>query len=610
MVVTGYTGTKTAPAGMKATGTPGVYVAGSSSGSGAVVGSNIVNSGGQAIGAANPHDATSYNPKTDPKSTAYDSNYVAPTTQATPAVSTAQPSPTTVQATPFTNNRSDAITALSSKGNTSPTEDQIGAQMIAAAQPVKSPYQTAADSLKGKALPNDPGVAKGMASDAVKAATPNQPNIPPTTPQVDNFFATNSGVQDVSQSLQDFLSPESTRNDISTQMSKLMGDQQDLSSEKLQLMNMNNIMAGTPDDIRTEITKANGFATNSQVEAMAVARNKTLLTQASFLQDQISNTQSIVANDTSLLNYEKDMANTQFTQRMAMLNYQQTNTNNMLNATKSSYDNIVSKVGYSGLLASMNDDPTLTANAEHILGLGQGGLSQLATQANTQQIKDDLAIQGMQLDNKQKEQNLAGSTGDKVQQKLEQDYRTILVKEVSSRSGTLGTEDAKVNQANHLASLINQYYDPKTGAYNVPKSQYGELVLGLAGMISKTGTPTDSQVDNINQRTAKGDLAGALTYITGAPVTGTTQAIMQNLIDSIDRQANTAVQNREAGLSVLRGLKPTDLDPTRAAALEKNTLVPYTGITKGNVQPSQGLVAPIDMPDGYYQASDGLLYKK
>lgn len=210
-----------------------------------------------------------------------------------------------------------------------------------------------------------------------------------------------------------------------------------------------------------------------------------------------------------------------------------------------------------------------------------------ATQSEVAQIiKGSKTYQGEQLDNQLKSAQIskiysdqASIANDKTQQALEQQYRQILVKEVSSRSGTVGTEDAKVAQANHLASLMDQYYDPKTGNYNVPQAQYGELVLGLAGMLSKTGTPTDSQVQSITTATAKGDLNKALQYATGSPQNGSTQAVIKNLADSIDRQARTAESNREAGLNVLRGLAPTDLEPTRAAALEQNTLVPYSGIS-------------------------------
>ncbi len=167
---------------------------------------------------------------------------------------------------------------------------------------------------------------------------------------------------------------------------------------------------------------------------------------------------------------------------------------------------------------------------------------------------------------------------DKVQQKLEQEYRSVLLKEVSNRSGTLGTEDAKVAQANHAAAIFQQYYDPKTGNYNVPKAQYGELVYDVAGLLSKTGTPTDLIIKDITQKTAYGDLAKFGTYVTGTPFTGTTQEILKQLADSIDRQAQVAEQNRQDEVNRLQYLKPTDLDPARAAALEQGNLTQYTGV--------------------------------
>ncbi len=203
-----------------------------------------------------------------------------------------------------------------------------------------------------------------------------------------------------------------------------------------------------------------------------------------------------------------------------------------------------------------------------------------ATKANTSQSYASAAasLAAAAKSKAETKQITEGSNTDKVQQKLEQDYRQVLVKEVNSRSGNLGTEDAKVVQANHLSSLLNQYYDPKTGQYNVPKAQYGELVLGLAGMLSKTGTPTESQTDNINTATAKGDLNKAITYVTGTPTNGTTQQVIKNLADSISRQAKTAISNRTYAVKLLQGLAPTDLEQARKDALEKNTLSPYSGI--------------------------------
>lgn len=178
-----------------------------------------------------------------------------------------------------------------------------------------------------------------------------------------------------------------------------------------------------------------------------------------------------------------------------------------------------------------------------------------------------------------KNQADANSTAsDKVQQKLEQQYRGVLAKELSSRSGALGTENAKVDQANHLNALFTQYYDPKTGNYNIPKSQYAELAIGLANLVSGTGSASEGTIQSIMQATAKGDLNNAIAYATGIPQNGSTQDVFKNLIDSVDRQATTAVSNREAALQNMRDQAPTDLDQSRVDALNKSTeMVPYAG---------------------------------
>lgn len=182
----------------------------------------------------------------------------------------------------------------------------------------------------------------------------------------------------------------------------------------------------------------------------------------------------------------------------------------------------------------------------------------------------------------------ANSTAsDKTQQKLEQQYRQVLSKEFASRTGSLGIENAKVNQANHLNSLVTQYYDPKTGDYNVPKAQYSELVMGLANMISPTGTADVATRKDLNAFTAKSDLNGALQYLTGSPQNGNTQEMIKNIVDSVDRQAETATRNREAALQNMRDQAPTDLDSKRIDSLNKSTqMVKYEGqsrISKNNV---------------------------
>jgi hypothetical protein len=160
------------------------------------------------------------------------------------------------------------------------------------------------------------------------------------------------------------------------------------------------------------------------------------------------------------------------------------------------------------------------------------------------------------------------------QPKLEQEYRTVLARAMSSRSGGIGMEDAKVQQANHALGMMDQFYDPKTGEYNIPTVQLNELALSLAKLTAGTSPAGEGMMKEFQQKTAKGDIAAGLTYLTGQPIAANTQAITKMLRESIERQGHIAEQNREGSMGYLRGLAPTDLDEQRRMALEANSLNP------------------------------------
>jgi hypothetical protein len=116
------------------------------------------------------------------------------------------------------------------------------------------------------------------------------------------------------------------------------------------------------------------------------------------------------------------------------------------------------KVSEDRILATLKDaatakrDPTATAQLEALRRL---------TQQEAQARLDD-----------------RDTTSDKNQQKFEQQYRTVLVRAMSSRSGGIGAEDAKVQQANHLIGMLDQFFDATTGEFNIPRVQLNELALG------------------------------------------------------------------------------------------------------------------------------------
>ena len=70
-------------------------------------------------------------------------------------------------------------------------------------------------------------------------------------------------------------------------------------------------------------------------------------------------------------------------------------------------------------------------------------------------------------------------------------------------------------------------------------------------------------IDGIKQRTARGDLNGALTYATGHNFNGSTQDVFKNLRDSIERQGLFAEQQRDKYLKDFADTAPTRLEKSR-----------------------------------------------
>ncbi len=157
------------------------------------------------------------------------------------------------------------------------------------------------------------------------------------------------------------------------------------------------------------------------------------------------------------------------------------------------------------------------------------------------------------------------------QNKLEGQYRTNLARVVSSRSGGLGLEDQKVNQANHLLGLLDQY-DGKP----MPSNVQAELALGLARLTSPNGQVGEGLMKEFNSRTAQGKFADAISYVTGDPtlVNASPDQVREVFRSSIQRQGEIAVQNREGEMNYVRGLAPTDLEESRRQKLEAATLNP------------------------------------
>lgn len=160
------------------------------------------------------------------------------------------------------------------------------------------------------------------------------------------------------------------------------------------------------------------------------------------------------------------------------------------------------------------------------------------------------------------------------QGKLEKQYSDMRMKALSNRSGGLGLQDSKVNQAVDLRKLINKYYDSTSGDFNVPPSQHAELALGLARLVSPTGQVGIDLLHELRQGTGREAIAKALIYAGADPaeVGGPTQNVAKMFIDSVDRQGQTAEQLRDQYMRYISDNAPTDLDPARKAKHDQGKL--------------------------------------
>jgi len=271
--------------------------------------------------------------------------------------------------------------------------DLLGAQhqltqMGATPNELSTKYNSMYEQLKGTNTPTTGGDAMVQ----MGSTKPAETNTSASQDFMQGYGAMNGAEKQLYDTIQTQLSTPVTTQSLTQEYAAAIGNAnlpagipgESLSQEQLQLMDMQKIMDGSQDDIRAEITKAGGFATESQVQALTTARNKTLLKQASYLQQSMALKQDYIDH---LMNFtEKDQA--QVTAEVdRKLNLEKTQVdlvNSMQNAAQQNYQNIIKEGdsngigGYQALSTALAGNPTALASAEKTLGLPTGALSNQA----------------------------------------------------------------------------------------------------------------------------------------------------------------------------------------------------------------------------------------
>src|SRR3990167_2553037 len=111
--------------------------------------------------------------------------------------------------------------------------------------------------------------------------------------------------------MQDYNKLENRRGTLVEEW-QAMRDATGVEDLNLEAMNLKNVIEGSEDDIRTEITKAGGFATDSQVLALTNARNKDNIKAYNRLMDTIDAKEKTINTMMGLEVQDRQMASQRF----------------------------------------------------------------------------------------------------------------------------------------------------------------------------------------------------------------------------------------------------------------------------------------------------------
>lgn len=420
-------------------------------------------------------------------------------------------------------------------------------------QALAQKYNNLFSSVKNTAVPDQPGQARAVIQGALDAQSSSAS---------DPVFGALSGsmapiMQSLTQVLNNINNPALTATSLQSEYNTLR-DQYNLPAMNAQMMNMQNIMNGTVQDIRTEITAAGGTATESQVQGIAAARNTTILKQYNALSTQYNAAQT---NVTAMMQYaQTDQSNTlQRTQLSASVTESLASIQNqmlqmgmtMQNNARSAVQYNVTQMGYQGLAQSAQDNPQMLSYYENMLGLAPGTLSDPNTVAQLDTYKNQQLLIN---------QYRASAQGYNV------GFSPASFS--PSSTGQYGTATNTVSQITGYApnaslSQVNPTVLADAIVQNEGSSPQG--VQNNPGNIKFAGLP--GQTNSGVQATDGGTFANYSTPEAGRQaITANIQAAIQNnpnqtLGDFVDRYTNTA-PNSNASQQPIAQIGTTPVDPT------------------------------------------------
>lgn len=306
-------------------------------------------------------------------------------------------------------------------------------------------YQAALTAAQGSgtAAPQDAGAARSAAT----AYTNAVPTGMSTGGQ--SMYDQSPELQGILKLATDYFNPQEQQKSLVDQYDQLYQDS-GLGSIDKQILNAENVINGTEDDVRNEIQKAGGFGTESQVQAMSLARNKSLLQNYNNLLQTKQMATDHLNTMMNLSSQDRQYAQQQFTAQLGLFttlaNFRQSATNNV----KEGFNNLVAKVGYAGAYSAYSKDPAQLANIEQIMGLAPGGLQQLSTQPDLDIEAKQAQIDASRASTANAYSNIAKNNADLIANK---EAKANTIKSAASKAdNTLAAVGTALKQVNGFSS--------------------------------------------------------------------------------------------------------------------------------------------------------------
>lgn len=259
----------------------------------------------------------------------------------------------------------------------------------------------------GSTAPVNPGQGAAAAAFAAKNTGITQPVANP----LDAIFASPNGpalqkaLDQQNQDRATFLSSQNQAQTL-TQQYQTLSASLGLNAINTEMMNIKAVMDGSETDIRNEITKAGGFATNSQVLALTNARNQTNQLNYANLVAQQTNATNQINTMIGLSKDDKANAIAVYNEQMNFDGQQVTMAQQAQANTTSSLQTYLDQYGAKALMAETQGDPHYISMVEQALHMPAGGLAN--------------AVAHPSLDTQMKQSQLAASKAN-----IAQSYSTI-----------------------------------------------------------------------------------------------------------------------------------------------------------------------------------------